>query len=261
MRILLIATLFFIAENIRAKPLWLVIAASSPSPAEIAREAQVLRKNFPTGLIVQSADWGAKTNIFAFVVEICEAANTADKALVRAREIRKDSHIRKCTPRPGSLLDFRVAVVDNTIAEVPSTSVNWTDADRVSSGYPLEKESLLVIARSYNPAPEDPAEGKRQRLILLRAGQAQRTLVEQCLFAGAPAVRGGHFAISCATEQAADHFLHDILIFNEAGETLKKLNRARNPEWVNQNEIRFDGESVNSEGNLELKKTVFRLDR
>jgi hypothetical protein len=116
---------------------WLVIGASDPSPAGIARVAKGLAGKAPGGLVFQTRDCGDQRNVFGFALAVADSADSAKATLQSARATVKDAYIKRCGVVPRSLLDLRFPAVESSIANVPDDAVNWEDSDRVSSAINL----------------------------------------------------------------------------------------------------------------------------
>jgi hypothetical protein len=238
----------------QAERLWLVIAASDPTPAGVARRAKTLARTVSGGLIVQTADCGDNKNVFAWVPDIAASMAAAQAALPRIRAVVKDSYIKPCDVKAGSLLALRVPVVDASIADVPANAVNWDDADRISSILALADGRFLIVARYFANVNNDPFEGRRERIVVAGAADQRRVLEDNCPSPGWPVVQQGRLAFHCAREQAGEHLLHTVLVFDAMGNSLMQIARCREPRWSASQTISCDEESVGPDGRLELKE-------
>jgi hypothetical protein len=72
-------------------------------------------------------------------------------------------------------------------------------------------------------------------------------------------VEAGRIAFDCAKEQAADHLLHAVEVFDEAGNKLKEIGHCRSPQWAQKNLLKCEAESVDSNGKLTLKSKQVEL--
>jgi hypothetical protein len=253
MRVVLIVSAILLATNpARADQVWLVITASSSSAAAIAEKAKTLGVRAPHGLVVQTTDCSEKTNMFTWVHEVALSGEAAQAALSRARERVKDAYVKRCDAKPNSLLSLRMTAVDTSIADVPKDAVNWEDADRVTMARPLPDGRTLVIARYYVKVAEDPLEGRRERVILAESANKRIVLEENCFNPGSLATSKGHIAFDCAKEQAGDHLLHSVVVFDETGKKLKEIERCRRPRWTSDVVLVCEEESVDADGRLKL---------
>lgn len=235
---------------------YLVIGASAATPAVIAHRAKALADAAPAGgLVATTADCGDRRPVFVWVAVVAESPAAAQAALAQLRERVPDARIRRCTPRPGSLLALGVPVVDASIAQVPADAVNWRDADRVSAVLAMSgpgEPAFLVLQRVHVATPDDPLEGRRTRVLLPRAGAAPKVLLEDC--GGArDAVRSPQWlALACDSEQAADHILHTVHAFSADGVEVLTVPRCREPRLVGPATLQCRAEAVDAQGRLRL---------
>jgi hypothetical protein len=235
---------------------YLVIGASTGSPAAIAHKAKALADAAPGGgLVATTADCGDRRPVFAWLAAVADSPADAQAALASLRARVPDAWLRRCTPRPGSLLALGVPAVDASIAQVPADAVNWRDADRVSAVLAVRgpgDPSSLVLQRVHVATPDDPLEGRRTRVLLPRAGSAPRVLLEDC--GGArDAVRTEQWvALACDSEQAADHILHTVHAFSADGVEVLTVPRCREPRIVPPATLQCRAEAVDAQGRLRL---------
>jgi hypothetical protein len=248
-----VALLTVAAAPARPERVWLVIGASDSSPAEIARKARALSARLHGGIVVQTADCGVKPSVFAWVAEVARSEDAARSALERTRAEVSDAYVKPCDVRPGSLLSLRVTAVDPSIADVPADAVNWSREDRVSSAVPLKGDGAIVIVRAFAPDPEDPLEGRRERLVLARTPDQRVTLDDNCVSAGAISARSGAIALHCAREQAGDHLLHSVLVFDAAGKKVAEVTHCRDPRPDGPDRFVCRAEAVDAAGRLTLR--------
>lgn len=243
----------------RGERLWLVVGASSHSAAEIARKSRLLAINAPDSLVVQTGDCGDKKNIYAWVAEAAASPEAAQTALARVRTTAKSAYIKRCDVKPATLLALRMTVVDPSIADVPETAVNWTEKDRVSSVHHLPDGRSIVIARYFSPEMDDPLEGRRERVILTGGKQKTAILEENCPSSGLIATFRGKVAFHCVRGEAGVHLIHNVSVFGKNGEKLTEIKGCRNPGWSGESVIECDQESVDSDGQLSLKRKQIRV--
>lgn len=247
--------LFAMACPAKAERVWLVVGASDASAAQIAEKSKTLFQRYPNGLIVQTHDCGDKKNVFAWVAEVATSAINAQDTLAQIRPSLKDAYLKRCDVKPNSLVTFRMPAIDKSIADVPSDTVNWDDADRVSSVQPFADGRALAIVRYYTNVPDDPLEGRRERVVLIDPPTKRITLEDNCPSPGRAVTTNGRIAFECAREQAGDHLLHSVLAFNANGEKLAEIPHCRNPKWSNERVVTCDAETVGADGQLKLNKT------
>lgn len=236
-----------------AERLWLVVGASDPTAAGIARKAKALAGTSSGGLVVRTGDCGDTRSTFAWVPEVATSSKAARAALSRVRAATKDAYLKHCDVRPGTLLSLRMTAVDPSIAHVPESAVNWEEQDRISTARTLPQGRSIVIVRSYSPAPDDPLEGKRERVILADHSGNRKVLEENCIDPGPVAARQGRLAFHCAREQAGDHLFHDVVVYDGSGQKRAEIRRCRDPKWRGGQVIECGEESVGPDGALTLR--------
>lgn len=245
------------ASPAQAQRLWLLVGASDGSAAALAKKAQALAAKLPSGLIMQTRDCGEPNNAFAWVAELVSSAEAAQLALPRVREVVPDAYIKRCDAKPGSLLALRIPAIDPSIAAVPADTVNWREQDRVSAVQALgalgEGRSLL-IARYFSDEPNDPLEGRRERVSVVEASGQRQVLQTHCLGAGRVSALQGMVAFQCVRESAANELLHSVLAFDAAGRKLAEIAHCRNPRWSGARTLVCDAESVDASGRLSLRR-------
>ncbi|QXE89229.1 hypothetical protein KP001_12235 [Geomonas subterranea] len=249
MRWVLLLSLIFVSASANAEEVWLVIGASDPTPAGIAQKAK--RSGQDSGIIIQSRDCGDKSNVFVWAVKI-EPSSKAAKETLETFHF-PGAYIKKCQITQGSLLAFRENVVDRSIADVPATTVNWEDADRVSSIQPLQQTGHIVISRYYNGSVDDPLEGRRERVILIESSGARHLLQQECVNPEDFTTTGGLIAYQCVIGQAGDQLLHNVVVFAMDGKKLKEIRNCRNPKLPIKGSVACQRESVGADGALRLQ--------
>jgi hypothetical protein len=248
---------------------YLVIGASDASPAVIARRAQALADAAAAagdghGLVLSTADCGDRRAVFAWVAVVADSIAAAQAALVRLKGRVPDAYVKRCIPRPGSLLALGVPAVDASIADVPDDAVNWSDADRVSSVLLLVGSGTaagLVLQRHYVAVADDPLEGRRARVLLVQPGAAPQTLIDDCGGAQRAVLSRGWLALTCDSEQAADHVLHTVHAFTAAGAPVVEVPRCRQPRFTGVDTLQCQTEAVDAQGRLRLAPRSVRLVR
>lgn len=233
--------------------LWLVIGASDPTAAGIARKAKTFAHVAPHALVVRTRDCGDKRSIFAWVPEVATSPAATRDALSRVRATAKDAFVKRCDTKPGTLLALRMTAVDASIAEVPESAVNWEEKDRISTVRSIPDGRSIVIVRSFAPKADDPLEGRRERVILASPTGKRTVLEENCIDPGPMATEKGRIAFHCVREQAGDHQFHGVMVFDRSGEKLAEILRCRDPKWCGGQAIECREESVGPDGALTLR--------
>ena len=242
------------ASPAKAQRLWLLVGASDGSAAALAKKAQPLAAKLPSGLVLQTRDCGEPKNVFAWVAELVGSAEAAQLALPRVRELVPDAYIKPCDAKPGSLLALRIPAIDPSIAAVPADAVNWREQDRVSAVQALDEGRSLLITRYFNDEPNDPLEGRRERVSVVGATGRRTVLQAHCLDAGRVSALQGLIAFQCVREQAAEELLHSVLAFDAAGHKLAEIAHCRNPRWSGVRALICDAEVVDATGRLSLRR-------
>jgi hypothetical protein len=232
---------------------WLVVAASDPSPAGIARKAKVLSQGRTGSVVFATRDCGEKRNVFGWAVEIAGSSEAAQAALSRVRPAFKDAYLKRCVVRPGSLLALGLPAVDPSVADVPEDAVNWTDEDRISSTTRLADGRVLVLMRYFVNDPNDEIEGKREKVLLVTPDDKTLTLIDPCLNASSASVRAQRLALTCAREQAAEYELHSTFVFGADGKQILEVPHCTKPKWVGDQVLSCSDQSVNADGELKLR--------
>jgi hypothetical protein len=254
------AALWLAAVAPAAEPVWLIVAASDPAATAIAQKAKALASTLPRALIVQTRDCGDKKNVFAITAKISDSAEDAKAALPAVRKAVKDAYVKKCAVVAGSLLSLRYPAVDASIADVPESAVNWDEEDRVSTTAALPHDGALVVARYFVNEPNDPLEGRRERVIRPAAGHSDgKTLADDCPSAGGFTESQGRVAFECAREQAGDQLLHSVLAFDADGTKLADVPHCRKPRFTAPDALTCSEESVNASGKLKLRSKKVSL--
>lgn len=237
----------------RGERLWLVVGASDPTAAGIARKAKASPLDAPGALVVRTGDCGDKKSIFAWVPEVATSPGAARAALSRVRATAGDAYVKRCNVKPGTLLALRMTAVDPSIADVPDGTVNWEEKDRISTVRPLPDGRSIVIVRSFAPADDTPLEGRRERVILAYPSGKRRVLEEHCIGPGPIVTEKGRIAFHCARGEAGKHLIHDVVVFDKSGEKLAEIQRCRGPKWRGRQTIECREESVGHDGTLTLR--------
>jgi hypothetical protein len=234
------------------KTVWLVIGASDPSPAGIARVAKGLAGKAPGGLVFQTRDCGDQRNVFGFALAVADSADLAKATLQGARATVKDAYIKRCAVVPRSLLDLRYPAVESSIANVPDDVVNWEESDRVSSAINLPDGRDVVAQRTFEDDPEDPLEGRTVSVILVNGPGKGIVLSDDCMMPERFKVRDGLLAFQCFGSEAAEQALHNVLAFDKDGKPLANIDTCRNPSFPDDSTLLCGEEWVDARGRLKL---------
>lgn len=238
---------------------WLVIMASNPSAQGIGQSAKAVSRTLPPHLVIQTRDCGAHDNVFALAA-LAGSADAASALLSRVKPSVADAYVKRCDVVPRSLLALRTSVIDASIYDVPEAAVNWDEAARISASIPLSDGRTLIVQRYFVNDPEDPLEGRRER-VLLPQGSTWQPLQDDCPSAGSFSARAGRIAFQCAREQAGDALLHDVVVVAPDGRALATVPHCRAPRWLSADRIACDAETVGADGQLVLRAKPIDLSR
>lgn len=111
----------------------------------------------------------------------------------------------------------------------------------------------LVTVRHYASDPQDPLQGRRERVIVVAPGGERRTLEDACIGPSAAVVQQKRIAFHCVREQAGNYLLHEVLVFSASGEKLAQTHNCRKPRWSAPSELACDAEEVGPDGRLTLR--------
>jgi hypothetical protein len=238
---------------------WLVVGASDPSPAVIARKARALSQGRTGSVVFATRDCGEKRNVFGWAAEIAGSPEAAQAALSRVRPAIKDAYLKRCAVRAGSLLALGLPAVDPSVADVPEDAVNWTDEDRISSTTLLTDGRVLVLMRYFVNDPNDEIEGKREKVLLVTPDGKTLTLIDPCLSASPASVRAQMLAFTCARESAGEHELVSTFVFGADGKQILEVPHCTKPKWVGDQALSCSDQSVNADGELKLRPKRVKL--
>ena len=238
---------------------WLVVGASDPSPAVIARKAKALSPGRTGSVVFATRDCGDKRNVFGWAAEVAVSPEAAQAALSRVKPAIKDAYLKRCVVRAGSLLALGLPAVDPSVADVPEDAVNWTDEDRVSSATPLADGRVVVVTRYFVNDPNDEVEGKREKLSVVAQSAKPLTLLDPCLSASAVSVRAQQLAFTCAREAAGDYQLDSTFVFGADGKQILEVPQCTKPKWISDQVLSCSEQSVNADGELKLRAKRVKL--
>lgn len=197
--------------------------------------------------------------MFAWAAVLATSAEAAQAALTSVRRVAPDAYVKRCDVKPGSMLALRIDTIDASIAAIPAAAVNWREKDRISTLQSLADGRSLLITRYFADDPNDPLEGRRERVSLIDAAGSRKVLQEQCMDAGHASSQHGNLIFQCAREQAGVQLLHSVLAFDAAGRKLVEMERCRNPRWQAERVIACDEENVDADGRLNLRSKLTQL--
>jgi len=235
--------------------LWLVVGATDPAPAGIARKEKLLAGVAPGGgLIVRASDCVGETkSVLLWATTVATTAKEARAAVTDIRDRIKKATVKRCDAKPGSLLALRVPAADGSMAEAPKPSSTWTAADRVASLWRLAGGRALVIGHYFVHQEEDPLQGRRERVQLILSQDQKKVLTDDCPSATALVVSpdATRVALHCSREIAGGDRFHTTLDYDADGNRLAQVAHCRKPRFVDDVLI-CDEETVDRDGVMNL---------
>lgn len=250
-----------------AEAAWLVVAASDPSAAAIARKAAQLGARLDPGarraaLVVQMHDCGDPRPMFAWCTAVEPTPERARETLRRLQATVPDAFVKRCEVQRPSLLDLKLSAVDPSIADVPDDAVNWEEEDRISTAQSLPSGAVAATVRYHaKNSADDPLEGRRQRLVLFERSGRRVTLTDNCPEAGNIVADATRIAFDCVRGQAADELLHEVVIVSTSGAPLGNVKDCRSPRLESANVVSCMAETVDADGQLQLARRTTRIGR
>ena len=157
------------------KTVWLVIGASDPSPAGIARVAKGLAGKAPGGLVFQTRDCGDQRNVFGFALAVADSVDSSVTHISRL--------MREARRRGASVIEVTQAAQERHMARIRHRAprmVLYAGNCASSNTYYFDRHGDSPAA----PAPSSPTENFwRTRFFRLsayrfsgRAGNAEASL-------------------------------------------------------------------------------------
>lgn len=240
---------------------WLVIAASHPNLQPALQMKEELQAHWPQVAIVASDDCSnLKPGLFLAVVRATTQREAAQEPLASLKSEVSDAYVRECQVKPDSRVALDTPLVDPSIEKVPRDAVNWSDQDRVSSVQKLAGGGYLWIRRWYDPAPEDPREGRRQAVAFFDSARDRAILLESDCTDPKGDRQGQWMALSCARETAADQLLHETRVYDlMTGKSASSTNHCRNPRLISATAVSCQSEEVDATGTLRLAPKTVRF--
>jgi hypothetical protein len=233
--------------------LWLTVGASATAASELAQYAD------KPGIVFSVRDCGENRDVLAWAWRVEKDETAAKAALAASSRPAKDGYVKRCNVQPGSLLAFGISRLDASIAKVPADAVNWSEADRVSEvAKPVAPPTVnpsgaLIVVKYYDSKdPNDPLEGRRERIELLDGGK--RVVLEtNCTDGAANAALGAKLvAFACIRGQMGEQMLHTTFVHERAGKRVGSAEPCRSPSFGANESVTCQAESVADDGSLRL---------
>ncbi len=157
-------------------------AAHSPTQTAMAdrcryfQDADACTENYPAATTVVDAGGRRskqrlrepRAGVISSIAAIATDRAGAQEVLAKVKTVSTAAYVRECRPKNGSRISLGIPAIDPSIEAVPPNTVNWTDEDRVSTIIKLPEDGFLWIRKMYQPAPEDPREGRRTSVQFFR---------------------------------------------------------------------------------------------
>jgi hypothetical protein len=245
-------------------PMWLVIGATDPTPEGIARKARTLAGVASGGgLVLRLTDCsGERSALLVWATNLTPTEKAARTALMDVRDRIKKAVIKRCDPKPGSLLALGIPAVDGSMADAPRPSPGWPTSDRTTGIWPLAGGRAVAIMHYFVHQPEDPLEGRRERVLLILAKEKKKVLTDDCPSASGMAVNADRTQVTlqCSSEPAGFDRYHTTLAFDLDGSKVAHIPHCRSPRFVADAFVCYD-ETVDREGVMTLHPKRARLTR
>ena len=117
-----------------------------------------------------------------------------------------------------------------------------------------------MIIRYFVPTPEDPMEGRRERVVFVTGNGNRVVLSENCYDLSHPSfANDGLITFECAREQAGPEILHSVVVVRTTGQSVKEIEHCQDPIWIDRSELLCKSETVNTDGKLQLKAERYRI--
>lgn len=215
----------------------------------------MLRAAWPEVTVVASADCGnLRPGLYLTAIPASDA-RAAQFMVTQLRSQVKDAYVRECRAKPDSRVQLGLPLIDPSIAGVPANTVNWTDADRVSTVHKLAGGGYLWVRRRYQASPEDPREGRREAVWFFEASPASARQMESDCTDPSFARVGARLALSCARETAAEHLLHTTFVYRiGVSVPTQSIRRCRSPRFTSETELTCQEETISGAGELRLTR-------
>jgi len=244
----------------RPATLWFAVAESASTVTQAMRTAQALRTAWPSITVIATVDCGNLTAGMYLAAVPARDQTDAQSMSERLSGERKDANAQPCQARPDTRLELGVPLLDPSMAAAPSVTVNWTDADRMSSVHKIAGGGYLWIRRQYVAAPEDPREGRRASVWYFAKSPDAAKLIEADCTDVAFASQAVWLALSCARETAAEQLLHSTMVYRIGAPGVKHTYpRCRAPRFESDTELTCQEEAVSNQGELKLTPMRVRL--
>jgi hypothetical protein len=240
---------------------WLPIVATRTSVSDALNSAAELGHNVDELQIVKTNDCSnLSSDLFIVVAGVHNTRSAAELEITKWRKRGvADAYLRICKALDPSRVSLRIPLLDQSFMHQPIDAVNWDIEDAVSHIVVLSKRLIALIIPRYQADPEDIREGLRigVRLYIL---DENRTidLSSDCIDPEF-VYDSTHIAITCINETAATHLLHRTQLFSLAGgKVVAEKSRCTKPKFLKDHWV-CQEESVDAEGELELKPTVLHI--
>jgi hypothetical protein len=242
--------------------IWLVVAGTSKTIAPVVKAKKTLGSLKNDSSIITTSDCvNAKENLFLLTISMNKSKILAQAVLLNLRKYIKDAYLFECLVKPDSRLALGVPFIDPTIETMPDNIVNWSDDDKVAELKKIRNNEYLILKKIYNKNDQSVYEGRTVQLYVFnRIAKTYRLLTENCLDFGGFDVKNNLLAFHCAYMQSDIHIIHEVQAYQL--NSFKKIGAktyCRNPIILKNYQLSCQQESVNPQGELTLKKSLFTL--
>lgn len=239
---------------------WLVIGATGKTLAPIMARQTALGKHWPGTNVVRSTDCtNFRPGLYLLVVGSFEQRAEAEQPLARIRKTVADAYVRSCKIARNSLLFLGIPLLDPSIQAVPTTAVNWSDADRITEVRPV-KAGVVLIKRVYDASDQGWREGRKQDLYFFRQKGEQPVLLRRdCWDTGEIVSFDNLLAFQCAAELAAETYLHKTIAIDLLSmHLIVEEPSCRDPQFTADG-LSCEKEAVDANGRLHLTRKMLPL--
>ncbi len=240
----------------------LIIISTKTTASSILSEKKKYSHVIPETQIIFSDECSnLKSGLFFLVSDMITQPEKEKGKLKIAKSKIKDAYARKCQIKNKGMLDLGLPVIHPSIEKVPDSAVNWDDSDRVSELKHVAGLGYFLVERHYMSNDPGMTEGRLQSIYYFKIDSKQKLLLQRhCWDFNNVKNENNYFVFHCATEMAADHFMHSSFVYD--AKILKLIHVSeycRNPELIKPNSMRCKAESVNANAELILKDKVVSL--
>jgi hypothetical protein len=228
---LLLASLLLFSGPSLAHRVWLIIGASDTRPSALIKKANVLQARQQGGIVLATKDCGNKPNVYAWSAPPESSEQSARVILEEVRRFSPQAYVKPCDVLAASLLAWGIPAIDPSIAQVPISVVNWEDGEKISRAWTSSSGVKIVQVRMYSESPNDPLEGRREKILMLQSENKTVILAEHCTNFQMGNSRDA-IAFHCVVGATGDKLLYRSYVFTDQGQKLGQVENCRLPNYT-----------------------------